>query len=473
MNVGPKRRTEMKEQIRDLFNNRMKSLSATYENTTDTFYSHIPDDVLKSIRDAFKISAEEDVLFYRDTSSFNTALNGLVITTSGVYWNLNYITKDPIHVEWSRIQHAVYKDLSIHLLFSDGLSHPLDIKFFFKKGKFEPEHALHFAAVLTEIAELCQQTKVPDASNVNGGFYQRSQQENSEVFAVPNFLKEQIRLLFVEKMDSLKVIHEDSYNTYYWKVPDDIIGRDGFAISSEEDVLFFRNPAFLASTLEGVLITTSGVYWNLSYSENNLATCTTWDRIQAVEYRDSNMHFFFRDGFSYALDIKYFFKKKKFNLDHANHFAAVLTEIANLCQQSEIQGVANARVDEPSIDSYTGATSFPQQGGSMTTAEQEYLTEYKECLASKGGEFSDSERRLLERMRKSLGISVKRAAELEDSLTPVLQLTEVESEYLEEYKQCAVGGNITDSERRLLDRMKKTLGISDERAAEIESSITI
>lgn len=459
----------MKEQIRDLFNNRMKSLSAIYENTTDTFYSHIPDDVLKSIRDAFKISAEEDVLFYRDTSSFNTALNGLVITTSGVYWNLNYITKDPIHVEWSRIQHAVYKDLSIHLLFSDGLSHPLDIKLFFKKGKFEPEHTLHFAAVLTEIAELCQQTKAPDAVNVNGGFYQRSQQENSEVFAVPNFLKEQIRLLFVEKMDSLKVIHEDSYNTYYWKVPDDIIGRDGFAISSEEDVLFFRNPAFLASTLEGVLITTSGVYWNLSYSENNLATCTTWDRIQAVEYRDSNMHFFFRDGFSYALDIKYFFKKKKFNLDHANHFAAVLTEIANLCQQS----VANTRVDEPGVEDYTVATSFPQQGDSMTTAEQEYLTEYKECLASNGGEFSDSERRLLERMRKSLGISVKRAAELEDSLTPALQLTEVESEYLEEYKQCAVGGNITDSERRLLDRMKKTLGISDERAAEIESSITI
>ena len=80
---------------------------------------------------------------------------------------------------------------------------------------------------------------------------------------------------------------------------------------------------------------------------------------------------------------------------------------------------------------------------------------------------------MLERMRKSLGISVKRAAELEDSLTPTLQLTEAESEYLEEYKQCAAEGSITDSERRLLDRMRKTLGISDERAVEIESSITI
>lgn len=112
-----------------------------------------------------------------------------------------------------------------------------------------------------------------------------------------------------------------------------------------------------------------------------------------------------------------------------------------------------------------------QNNNDMTDAEQEYLMEYKECLASNGGEFSDSERRLLERIRKSLGISVKRAAELEDELTVGTQLTEAEREYFEEYKQCAAEGGITQSERRLLNRMRKTLGISDERAAEIESSI--
>ena len=112
-----------------------------------------------------------------------------------------------------------------------------------------------------------------------------------------------------------------------------------------------------------------------------------------------------------------------------------------------------------------------QNDNGMTDAEQEYLTEYKECLASNGGEFSDSERRLLERIRKSLGISVKRAAELEDALTVGTQLTEAERESFEEYKQCAAEGGITQSERRLLNRMRKTLGISDERAAEIESSI--
>jgi len=463
----------MKEQIRGLFVNRMELLRAIHEDGYNTSFWDIPEKRMESLKKGFAISSEEDVLFFRDPAFFNSDYEGLLITTSGVYWNLNYITNSSAAtcVTWERIQYAEYKDSKMHFFFYDGLSYALDIKYFFKKKKFNLDHANHFAAVLTEIAELCQQTKVPDASNVNGGGYQRSQQENSEVFADPNSLKEQIRLLFVDKMDLLKRTHENAFNTFYWEVPDDTIKslKEGFAISSEEDALFFRDPAFLASDLEGLLITTSGVYWSLSYSSGNLATCTTWDRIQAVEYRDSNMHFFFRDGSSYALDIKYFFKKKKFNLDHANHFAAVLTEIANLCQQS----VANARVDEPGVESYTVATSFPQQGGSMTTAEQEYLTEYKECLASNGGEFSDSERRLLERMRKSLGISVKRAAELEDSLTPALQLTEVESEYLEEYKQCAVGGNITDSERRLLDRMKKTLGISDERAAEIESSITI
>ena len=125
-------------------------------------------------------------------------------------------------------------------------------------------------------------------------------------------------------------------------------------------------------------------------------------------------------------------------------------------------------------DANTTAEVIPiaqQSNSEMSDAEQEYLIEYKECLVSNGGEFSDSERRLLERIRKNLGISVKRAAELEDILTTDAQMTEAEREYFEEYKLCAAEGSITDSERRLLNRMKKTLGISDERAAEIESSI--
>ena len=50
----------------------------------------------------------------------------------------------------------------------------------------------------------------------------------------------------------------------------------------------------------------------------------------------------------------------------------------------------------------------------MTDEEQEYLEEVKICL-EEDGEISPKERRLLDRLRDKLGISVKRAEELEKS----------------------------------------------------------
>lgn len=103
----------------------------------------------------------------------------------------------------------------------------------------------------------------------------------------------------------------------------------------------------------------------------------------------------------------------------------------------------------------------------LTADEQEYIAEYKVCIAG-DGEITPSERRLLERFREKLGISEERAKVLEDSLsTP--QLTDEEKEYLEEYKACIEeDGEITAKERRLLNRLRDTLGISKERTNEIE-----
>ena len=102
-----------------------------------------------------------------------------------------------------------------------------------------------------------------------------------------------------------------------------------------------------------------------------------------------------------------------------------------------------------------------------TTAENEYLEELKACL-EEDGEISQKERRLLERFRKKLEISDERAKELEESLsTP--QLTDAEKEYLEEYKACIEeDSDISPKERRLLNRIRESLGISEERANEIE-----
>lgn len=98
--------------------------------------------------------------------------------------------------------------------------------------------------------------------------------------------------------------------------------------------------------------------------------------------------------------------------------------------------------------------------------EQNYINELMECLAD--GEIGAGERRFLGKLASKLGISAERASELEASLAaPVL--SDDEKDYLEEFKAAAVDGVVSEKERRLLDKLKKMYGISDERAMEIES----
>jgi TPR repeat protein len=106
----------------------------------------------------------------------------------------------------------------------------------------------------------------------------------------------------------------------------------------------------------------------------------------------------------------------------------------------------------------------------MTDEEQEYLEEVKICL-EEDGEISPKERRLLDRLRTKLGISEIRAKVLEDSLNTLI-LTEEEQEYLEEYKLCLEeDGEISPKERRLLDRLRDKLSISQKRAKELEDFV--
>lgn len=111
-------------------------------------------------------------------------------------------------------------------------------------------------------------------------------------------------------------------------------------------------------------------------------------------------------------------------------------------------------------------SALPQ---SLTEEESEYLEELKACL-EEDSEISVKERRLLNRLRDRLGISEERAEELESSLLKP-QLTEEEQEYFEEYKACTEEGELSPKEIRLLNRLRINLGISEERAKELESLI--
>ena len=104
----------------------------------------------------------------------------------------------------------------------------------------------------------------------------------------------------------------------------------------------------------------------------------------------------------------------------------------------------------------------------LSNNELEYSEEVK-FLESNGG-ISNRERRLLNRLRESLGISEKRAAELEALCNPNV-LSQEEQEYAEEVKAVLEDGAISERERRLLDRLAKSLNISSERVKQIEDSL--
>ena len=99
-------------------------------------------------------------------------------------------------------------------------------------------------------------------------------------------------------------------------------------------------------------------------------------------------------------------------------------------------------------------------------AEEEYLDNLREFLED-DAEITPRERKMLDRIRQKLGISEERAKELEASLTKP-QLTENEQEYLDMYREYAEKGSVTEKERRRLDKFAAAMGISEERANEIE-----
>ena len=101
----------------------------------------------------------------------------------------------------------------------------------------------------------------------------------------------------------------------------------------------------------------------------------------------------------------------------------------------------------------------------LTPEEKEYLKEFKEVIAD--GDITERERRLLNKFRAKFGITEERGEELE-SMIMQPSLTPEEQEYLDEYKEIIAEGEVSERERRFLEKLRKANGISEERATEIE-----
>lgn len=100
--------------------------------------------------------------------------------------------------------------------------------------------------------------------------------------------------------------------------------------------------------------------------------------------------------------------------------------------------------------------------------EREYLEEVKFMLED-DGVIDDKERSILERFRVKKGISKERAIDIENTLTSLDDLNEIEKEYLDEYQELLNDGEITEKERRILNRMAIRYNISEQRVIELEN----
>ncbi len=104
----------------------------------------------------------------------------------------------------------------------------------------------------------------------------------------------------------------------------------------------------------------------------------------------------------------------------------------------------------------------------FTEEEKQYMDEVRYMLED-DDKIDEKESRLLERFRQKFNLSEDRANELKNILLSAVDLNSQELEYLKEYETFIQDGEIKERERRLLNRVANLLGISEDRALEIEN----
>ena len=102
--------------------------------------------------------------------------------------------------------------------------------------------------------------------------------------------------------------------------------------------------------------------------------------------------------------------------------------------------------------------------------EIEYIEILRDCYEDNN--ISTDERRILEKQKSKLGISEERAKELEEQIKKEMLYSKSEIEYLEEVRFCLQDDQIiSQDERRILERLRIKLNIDNERAEYIEKQV--
>ena len=117
------------------------------------------------------------------------------------------------------------------------------------------------------------------------------------------------------------------------------------------------------------------------------------------------------------------------------------------------------------LDEFDNNRASQKSQKELPNNEEKYKEEVLFYLED-NGVITDIERRFLEKKRVRLGVSEERAKEIEEECLP--QLTSEEKEYIEALKELGDVDLQNPRIRRMLDHEREDLGISEERALELE-----
>lgn len=157
----------------------------SYDNNSDCFILNIPDTKKRDFRQNFNIPLDETILMGRDTSFWNNANQGVVITDKNIYILLDNDSADDIEIlSWNRIESVKYQDACIYFNI-DGEPYGYGIGCFLKSSGNENndlQSAQRLATIFesiaksietiqlenigTEVGQLIEEKKFEEAKNI-------------------------------------------------------------------------------------------------------------------------------------------------------------------------------------------------------------------------------------------------------------------------------------------------------------------
>ena len=233
--------------------------------------------------------------------------------------------------------------------------------------------------------------------------------------------------------------------------------RESFAIPLNQDILMFRDTSRFNTKDQGLVITEGGILLRPDRKRPTENLFFPWEDIEYTKYIDNAIHFYTNDKKHFRIPYNFFIKQ-----DDANDIRIYLNSLSSLLNEIVNEVLMASR----SVSPQDKVKRLPKSI-QHTQKEKNYKEEILFCMGEKGY-IAKEDRIYLERQRKRFGVSEERANKIERQVVN-LSLKKNEREYLETYKELTARGEMTDQIRRLLERERNFLNISEHRAAEIEN----